>query len=179
MKRRVCAALLALVLALTLLPAAAFAEEPLEGGAAVEDVPSEPGNEPGEPNEPGGDEGDNEIPGDPSEENEDENTPGSEPGEENGDENTPGSEPGEENGDGNIPGNEPGEENGDNETPTPQPNLAPTTGGSDSAAPGADITSVYTWENLVKAIEGNSANIRLEDNVTRLENDKTSPFPEK
>ena len=172
MKRRVCAALLALVLALTLLPAAAFAEEPLEGGAAVEDVPSEPGNEPGEPNEPGGDEGDNEIPGDPSEENEDENTPGSEPGEENGDENTPGSEPGEENGDGNIPGNEPGEENGDNETPTPQPNLAPTTGGSDSAAPGADITSVYTWENLVKAIEGNSANIRLEDNVTRLENDK-------
>ena len=172
MKRRVCAALLALVLALTLLPAAAFAEEPLEGGAAVEDVPSEPGNEPGEPNEPGGDEGDNEIPGDPSEENEDENTPGSEPGEENGDENTPGSEPGEENGDGNIPGNEPGEENGDNETPTPQPNLATTTGGGESAAPSADNKSVKTWAALVEAIKGNYTSIQLDDDVTRTENDE-------
>ena len=158
MKRRVCAALLALVLALTLLPAAAFAEEPLEGGAAVEDVPSEPGNEPGEPNEPGGDEGDNEIPGDPSEENEDENTPGSEPGEENGDENTPGSEP--------------GEENGDNETPTPQPNLATTTGGGESAAPSADNKSVKTWAALVEAIKGNYTSIQLDDDVTRTENDE-------
>ena len=106
-----------------------------EGGAAVEDVPSEPGNESSGAN---GDEGDNEIPGDPSEENEDENTPGSEPGEENGDENTPGSEP--------------GEENGDNETPTP-PNLTPTNGGSDEiVTPGEDLGDVSLGDTAISAV---------------------------
>ena len=71
-----------------------------------------------------------------------------------------------------VTGSEPGGENGDNETPTPQPNLAPTTDGSDSAAPSAGIGQVTTWEALVDAIEGGSTRITLDSDVTRGENDE-------
>ena len=153
MKRRVCAALLALVLALTLLPAAAFAEEPPENGAPVEDdgsgVPSEPS---------GGDEGDNETPGDPSEDEEPNETP-NEPDGGEGDGNTPGSEPGGDEGDGNVPGGEPDGSEGGNTPPTPQPNLAPTVAEA--------ANDMMDWDTLVEAINGGSTSITLGDDVSR------------